>query len=113
MPLSPVVAPNGIDRRKHERIAARVEVRFAEREHAQRAFKAFSLNFSVGGVCLKTDRVYEIGSQLSLTIQVGEEQHALNGVVAWVRSGAVGVRFDISGDADRMAVARIMNSVRR
>lgn len=100
------------DRRTDERVAARVEVRFNERLSAARAFRAFALNFSNGGICLKTDRAYEVGMPLQLFIGIGGEEHELGGFVAWVRNGAVGVRFDVGSDQDREKIARIMASVR-
>lgn len=100
------------DRRTAERIPARVEVRFQERVTAAKAFRAFSLNFSSGGLCLRTDKAYEIGSPLQLFVGIGGEDHELFGVVAWVRDGAIGVRFETRHDADRAAIARIMSSVR-
>lgn len=100
------------DRRQFERIPARVEVRFQERMTAAKAFRAFSLNFSSGGICLKTDKSYSVGHALQLFITISNEEHELLGVVAWVRGGAVGIRFDTARDTDREKIARIMSSIR-
>src|SRR4051812_29282631 len=54
----------GEDRRQFERVAAHIEVRFGRADEAARALRAYSLNFSVGGLCLKTQRPYEIGDRL-------------------------------------------------
>jgi Tfp pilus assembly protein PilZ len=100
------------DRREHERVPARIEVRIEERVDAARAFRAFSLNFSNGGICIKTEKAYELGSALQVFIAIGEEEHSLGGTVAWVREGAIGVRFDTRGVNDRESITRIMNAVR-
>ena len=42
------------ERRKDLRAPARIEVRFREASQAALAFRAYSLNFSVGGLCLRT-----------------------------------------------------------
>jgi Tfp pilus assembly protein PilZ len=53
------------------------------------------VNFSVGGICLKTERGYPVGHLLQLVMLVEDERFELEGVVAWVRSReqAIGVRF--------------------
>ena len=87
------------DRRNDERVVARVDVRFQEPSEAVRAFRAYSLNFSVGGLCLKTRRRYEVGSKLQLALTVDGQEYKLTGVVAWERGGAIGVRFqDVNAD---------------
>jgi uncharacterized protein (TIGR02266 family) len=100
------------DRRTSERVPARVEVRFQERTTAAKAFRAFSLNFSMGGICLKTDKQYATGARLKLTIEIGGEEHDLDGIVSWVRGGAVGIRFDAGTEQDRQRIARIMDAIR-
>jgi uncharacterized protein (TIGR02266 family) len=82
------------ERRKDERVVARIDVRFQAASEAARAFRAYSLNFSVGGLCLKTRRRYELGSQLQLALTVEGQEYSFSGVVAWERGGAIGVRFE-------------------
>lgn len=106
-----VRAQSGAERRQHERVPARIEIRFNEHEQAARAFRAFSLNFSVGGVCVKTDRGYNLGESLQMSINIEELEYELRGRVAWVRGGAIGVRFEIANDRDREAIARIMRHI--
>jgi Tfp pilus assembly protein PilZ len=81
------------DRRREERVPARIEVRFANTGQAARAFRAYTRDLSVGGLCLKTDRPYVRGEGMFMSIDVGGERLDLTGVVAWVRGDAIGVRF--------------------
>ncbi|MFZ5470525.1 MAG: PilZ domain-containing protein [Myxococcota bacterium] len=81
------------ERRQHERVPARVEVRFGSSAQAAKAFHAFSLNFSAGGLCLRTHKPHEVGAGLHLSVTVGDDSFELEGVVAWVRGDAIGVRF--------------------
>ncbi|MBI3184048.1 MAG: PilZ domain-containing protein [Myxococcales bacterium] len=88
------------ERRREERVAARIEVHFGERMAAAKALRAYSLNFSAGGLCLKTQRAYAIGTPLELSLLVQGEPLSLKGIVAWTRQGAIGVRFEeVSPDA--------------
>lgn len=97
---TPPELPAG-ERRRYPRVPARVEVRFEEPVHAARALRAYSLNLSAGGLCLRTQKDYEIGAPLKLTLVVGEMELQLNGAVAWTRGGAIGVRFDGVSEANR------------
>jgi len=92
------------ERRRESRVPARVEVRFADAEHAARVLHAYSLNFSLGGLCLRTRRAYAVGRPLSLSVLVGAERLSLQAVVAWVRpaEGAVGLRFVEVSEAMRV-----------
>lgn len=101
----------GDDRRQFERYSARIEVRFSHPTDAARAFHAYSLNFSVGGLCIKTQRPYVIGDalRLELVVEAGEPIH-VDAEVAWMRAGAVGVRFvNVPGDV-RERLAAIANA---
>jgi Tfp pilus assembly protein PilZ len=84
----------GSERRRESRIAAQLEIRFGGPHEAARAFRAYSLNFSVGGLCVKTSRSYEIGEALRIRMSVQGETWDLASVVAWVHKGAIGLRFD-------------------
>jgi uncharacterized protein (TIGR02266 family) len=83
------------ERRTESRIPVRVEVHFRDAAQAAEALRAYAVNFSVGGICLRTDRAYPIGHVLSLVLQIQEERFELEGDVAWARARdhAVGVRF--------------------
>ncbi len=101
------------DRRSNERVPARVEVRFSEPNDAARALRAFSVNVSSGGLCLRTQRRYEIGATLELTMNVAGETYDLTGLVAWVREGAVGLRFHNMTAADRARLETLVATLRK
>ncbi len=96
------------ERRQERRVSARVDVRFAEAAQAARALRAYSLNFSLGGLCLRTQRPYAIGSVLHLTLMVESTEFQLEGVVAWQRDGTIGVRFVDVTDADRKRIQGLL-----
>jgi uncharacterized protein (TIGR02266 family) len=100
------------ERRREARIPARVEVRFTDAVHAARVLHAYSLNFSLGGLCLRTRRAYAVGRALSLNVVVGGERLPLEAVVAWVRpsDAAVGVRFVDVGEGPRARLAQLIGS---
>lgn len=81
------------ERRIDPRFTAHFDVRFSRASDAARALNAFSINFSSGGLCLRSKAHYSLGEALSLSVTVEGELFELEGVVAWVRGEAVGVRF--------------------
>jgi uncharacterized protein (TIGR02266 family) len=83
------------ERRADSRIPARVEVHFRDAAEAAEALRVYALNFSVGGICLRTERSYPVGHALELIVLVDDERFELEGVVAWARprDQAVGLRF--------------------
>jgi uncharacterized protein (TIGR02266 family) len=81
------------ERRSSPRVAARIGVRFGDSAQAARALNAYSVNVSTGGLCLLTRKEYDIGHPLKLSLSVEGYELELEGEVAWVRGGAVGVRF--------------------
>lgn len=84
---------SGSERRSDPRYTAHFDVRFARASDAARALNAFSINFSSGGMCLRSKTPYALGESLSLSITVEGEIFELDGVVSWVRGEALGVRF--------------------
>ncbi len=96
------------ERRKEVRAPARIEVRFQEASQAALAFRAYSMNFSVGGLCLRTRNKYPIGTELKLSLKVALAEYQLSGVVAWERRGAIGVRFSNLQPEDRERLARLL-----
>lgn len=99
------------DRRADPRYAAHFDVRFARAADAAKAFNAWSINFSSGGLCLRSTGSYAVGESLSLSLTIEGQVFELEAVVAWVRGEAVGVRFvNVRSDArERLeAVARIL-----
>jgi uncharacterized protein (TIGR02266 family) len=107
--------PVGAERRTEERVAARFEVRFQGPEQAARALRAYSVNLSAGGLCLRTRKAYAVGAPVSIDMQVEGERFELRGVVAWVRPDheAVGVRFSALSDEDRARLEQVVSSLRR
>ena len=83
------------ERRAENRIPARVEVHFRDAAQAAEALRSYAVNFSVGGICLRTEKSYPIGHVLALVLLVDVERFELEGDVAWARprDHAVGVRF--------------------
>src|SRR5215475_9138904 len=83
------------ERRADSRVPVRVEVHFRDAAAAAEALRSYAVNFSVGGICLKTERSYPVGHVLQLVLMVEEEQFELEGVVAWARGReqVIGVRF--------------------
>ena len=98
------------ERRREPRAPARVEVRFKAGSEAAAALRAYSLNFSVGGLCLRTRKTYPIGAELKLFLRVEESDFEVTGVVAWERRGAIGVRFVNLGLEDRQRLERLVSS---
>ncbi len=84
------------ERRSHPRAPVRVGVRFESPADLAKAVEATTRNIGLGGLCLKTRRVYRRGDSLRLFIELGgEDELELTAVVAWARPGvAIGVRFE-------------------
>lgn len=104
---------DGIDRRIHERVPARIEVHFKGPEQAARAFRAYSLNFSVGGLCFRTDRKYELGQILQVSMTVEAQTFDLAAVVAWAHKGAIGVRFEAVPEHEQERLKSVMHALKR
>jgi len=87
--------PHGDERRSTDRIPVRIEVHFRDAAAAAEALHSYAVNFSVGGICLKTERTYPLGHVLQLVLLVDEERFELEGEVAWARAReqTIGVRF--------------------
>jgi uncharacterized protein (TIGR02266 family) len=99
------------ERRRDLRISARLEVKFTDVKQAATALNAYSVNFSAGGLCLRTKRPHAVGDQLGLSIGIEGEHFELQGLVAWVKADVIGVRFLDLSPADRQrleAVSKIL-----
>ena len=91
--MNSTMAESPIERRRDARYHARFVVRFANRRDAARALESFSTNFSVGGLCLRSTSSHRVGESLRIDLIAGKEELHLDGVVAWIRRDALGVRF--------------------
>ena len=100
----------GEERRATDRIPLRIEVHFRDAAAAAEALRSYALNFSVGGICLRTERSYPVGHLLQLVLLVDAERFELEGVVAWarVREQAIGVRFREVDAAARERLAALV-----
>ena len=107
--------PSGVERRAHPRVEAHFEVHFRHAQDAARALRAYSVNVSTGGLCLRVRRVYAVGDAVAITLQVASERFELMGAVAWVRpdADAVGVRFVDVSEEDRLRLERVVGTLRR
>ncbi|MBL8952477.1 MAG: PilZ domain-containing protein [Myxococcaceae bacterium] len=81
------------ERRRDPRIGARFDVSFRSAADAAKAFKTFSVNFSAGGLCLRTSRPHAVGEVVQLHLVVDAQAFELKGTVQWARADVVGVRF--------------------
>jgi uncharacterized protein (TIGR02266 family) len=102
----------GEERRAADRIPVRIEVHFRDAAAAAEALRSYAVNFSVGGICLKTERGYPVGHVMALVLLVEDERFELEGVVAWARprEQAIGVRFR---EVDPSAKERVAALVHR
>jgi uncharacterized protein (TIGR02266 family) len=99
------------DRRRDPRILARIAVKFQVVSQAAKALNAFSVNFSAGGLCVRTKNSHPKGEQLALSLNIDGQEFDLKGTVAWVKDDVVGIRFDDVGPIDRARlelVARVL-----
>ena len=103
------------NRRSHERVTATFDVRFQDNEDAARALRAYSLNLSAGGLCLRTRRSYDVGAPVRLQMTVSGEDFELDGIISWVRDDAeaIGVRFVGVSEADQVRLQRVVASFKR
>jgi len=114
LPLEDRTEPAGYaERRREERIDARVEVRFSLPGQAANALRAYSKDISLGGLCLKTTKPHAVGELLEVTMVVGAEQYRLQARVAWVRGDAAGLRFINVGAEDAQRLQRLVQSLKR
>lgn len=101
------------DRRRYERIPARIEVRFDDSTDAARALRAYSLNFSVGGLCIRSRHPYQVGSDLQMSMTIGDQDFHFRCTVAWVRGDAVGLRFEDVTESDRDRLETLVAALRK
>lgn len=101
----------GEERRREPRYGARLDVRFARQVDAARALNAYSINFSAGGLCLRTKGARTVGERLELDVTIEGQRFQLEAEVAWIRGDVCGLRFVnvAPGERTRLeAVARLL-----
>jgi Tfp pilus assembly protein PilZ len=88
-----------IERRATPRHFLRFSVRFRSCSELAEAIEATTRNIGLGGLCLKTQKTYQEGMRLELTIKLGDAdgpELKVFATVAWVAPGrAIGARFDV------------------
>jgi uncharacterized protein (TIGR02266 family) len=99
------------ERRRDPRVGARFEVGFSHVSDAAKAFKAFSVNFSAGGLCLRSQRPHAVGDVVQLSLDVENERFELKGSVQWSRAGVVGVRFVDVSPPDRERLEKVAHAM--
>lgn len=95
------------DRRRDVRIGAKIGVRFQAVAQAAKALNTFSVNFSAGGLCLRTKSPHAVQEKLQLSLDVDGEAFDLKGVVAWVKDDVIGIRFEDVSPKDRERLERV------
>jgi uncharacterized protein (TIGR02266 family) len=89
------------NRRADVRVSARVAVKFQAIAQAARALNTFSINFSAGGLCIRTRRPHAVGDRIALSLNIDGEHFDLKGTVAWARGDVLGIRFEDVPPKDR------------
>jgi Tfp pilus assembly protein PilZ len=91
-----------LDSRRESRVAVQVDLSLAPAEDLADTTQTASVNLSLSGVCVRTERRYPVGQLLVLCLTVGTEYLELHGVVAWSEPqiAELGIRFvDLSDEA--------------
>jgi len=104
----------GSERRQTPREGIKLGVRFTTAQELARAVHASTKNIGMGGLCLLTQRSYETGTSLDVTIELGGgETMQIAATVAWSRPGkAIGVRFLKLDDSQRERLERLIGKPR-
>lgn len=101
------------NRRTDPRFSASVEVNFRSEGDAAKAFRAWSLNFSTGGLCLKVKQGRGLGDRFRVSLTIEGEAFDVEGVVAWSRGDTVGLRFVNLSPHDRQRLEQVAGSLAR
>ena len=100
-------APIATERREHERASAE----FAVTMHTKSNFySGLTENISEGGVFVASEVVQEVGSEITMTIHLGDggEPLVVVGEVRWLRDctpRGMGVGFRVISETDRRRIA--------
>lgn len=71
------------EKRKSPRVALRVIVKFGTEDPP--AHTAFLTDLSESGVCIQSNKVYNPGTAVHLSIDINGVDHRCEGVVAWAK----------------------------
>jgi len=83
------------DSRRESRLAVQVDVSLAPADDLADTTHTASVNLSLSGLCLRTERRYRVGLPLVLHVTLGTERLDLRGVVVWSRpqTAELGIRL--------------------
>ena len=101
------------DRRKDVRIGAKVAVKFQAIAQAAKALNTFSLNFSSGGLCIRTKNPHAVGDKIALSLTIEGEEFNLVGAVAWTKGDVLGIRFENVASKDRERLEFVSKALER
>jgi len=82
------------ERRAEKRVPTKLEVHFESIEDAARVFKAYSLNLSPGGICIRSAHRHKPGELIRLSLSIDGKQFKIKARIAWVKEEVMGVRFE-------------------
>jgi c-di-GMP-binding flagellar brake protein YcgR len=88
-------------RRREARISAWLDVELTIGDDFRGPFLTNSVNLSLGGMCVRSERSVAVGQPLGLRLLASTGALEVQGVVAWVqpRTSMIGLRFvDVSED---------------
>ena len=90
------------DRRREGRFPAEVDLSLAPAEGVGDVLRTSSVNLSLSGLCVRTERRYPVGQRLALCLTLGAGPFDVRGVVVWSRpqTAELGIRLvDLSEEA--------------
>jgi len=109
---------NGIDKRKHERIASTNLLNFVcmseDGEPCQQGMGR-TLNVSESGILLETPKPIDTQTRISITIGIEEELVDLEGTVVFLKENAegayeAGIQFSQISDKERLFLLRFIEA---
>ena len=83
------------DNRRESRLAVQVDLSLAPAEDLADTTQTASVNLSLSGLCVRTERRYRVGQPLVLHVTLGTERLDLRGIVVWSRpqTAELGIRL--------------------
>ncbi|MBS2030117.1 MAG: PilZ domain-containing protein [Deltaproteobacteria bacterium] len=74
-------------------LAATITLKFTDSASLAESLATYSGQHGTGGLCIQVIKYYEIGDQLLVHLDFGEQPLPIRAVVAWRKPGYIGVRF--------------------